>query len=49
MNSTLQTIIALSMVVGAFAFFALRWWHRRKKQGCGGGCGCSDTKPFWKK
>lgn len=43
MNPTLQTVIALAIVAGAVLYFVLRWWNKRNKPGCGGGCGCSGS------
>jgi hypothetical protein len=44
MSTTLQTVIALLLVAGAFLFFIGKWWLGRKKTGCGGGCGCHSTR-----
>ncbi|MBX9742069.1 MAG: hypothetical protein K2W99_00790 [Chthoniobacterales bacterium] len=41
--SSLQTIIALTLVVLTVIGFLWRWWQRRNKLGCGGGCCCSST------
>jgi len=44
MNATLQTAIALTLVVMTALAFLYRWWKSRKKTGCGGGCSCSANK-----
>jgi attachment p12 family protein len=43
---TLQTIVVLVIVAGAFAYLASRnlRMFRGKSGGCGGGCGCSKSK-----
>ncbi len=44
MTPEIQTAIALALVAGAVLYFVRGWWNRRKKLGCGGGCGCSSKK-----
>jgi hypothetical protein len=44
MTPALQTALALAIVVLAVSAFVIRWALRRKKPGCGGGCGCSGKK-----
>ncbi len=38
MSPTIQTVIALALVAGAVIFFVMRWWNKRNKPVCGGGC-----------
>jgi hypothetical protein len=40
MNSNLQTVIALAIVVLVAALLARSYFKKRKNPGCGGGCGC---------
>ena len=44
MGPDIQTITALTLVVLAVGYFAVRWLKARKKPGCSGGCGCSAAK-----
>ncbi|MBM3856637.1 MAG: FeoB-associated Cys-rich membrane protein [Verrucomicrobia bacterium] len=44
MSASLQTTIALILVVLTVVAFFYRWLRDRKKSGCGGGCGCSFNK-----
>ncbi|MFZ4116682.1 MAG: FeoB-associated Cys-rich membrane protein [Chthoniobacterales bacterium] len=44
MNTSLQTILALALVFVTAVAFALSWWQKRHKPGCGGGCGCAGIK-----
>lgn len=42
MSPTLDTILVAALVLGALAFFALRFL--RKKKSCASGCGCATAK-----
>ncbi|MEI6323794.1 MAG: FeoB-associated Cys-rich membrane protein [bacterium] len=44
MTPEIQTAIALALVAGAVLYFVRGWLAKRKKPGCGGGCGCSGKK-----
>ena len=44
MTPEIQTTIALALVAGAVFYFVRSWLVKRKKPGCGGGCGCSGKK-----
>ena len=44
MTPEIQTAIALSLVAGTVLYFVRGWLAKRKKPGCGGGCGCSGKK-----
>ena len=48
MNASLQTAIALTLVVLTVIGFIYRWWKGLKKPGCGGGCGCPSSKTKFK-
>jgi len=48
MNASLQTAIALTLVVLTVIGFMYRWWKGRKKSGCAGGCGCPSSKTKFK-
>ena len=48
MNASLQTAIALTLVVLTVIGFIYRWWRGLKKPGCGGGCGCPSSKTKFK-
>jgi hypothetical protein len=40
MNASLQTFIALSLVVAAASWLVARALVKKKNPGCGGDCGC---------
>jgi hypothetical protein len=40
MNENWQSIAALTVVLITVVLFTVRAAKRRKKTGCGGGCGC---------
>jgi hypothetical protein len=46
MSPTLQTAVALAIVAVAVAWLVVRALSRRRREGCGGDCGCpsSDLK-----
>jgi hypothetical protein len=44
MSPTLQTILALAVVVLAAAWLVRRSLAQRKHPGCGGDCGCPATE-----
>jgi len=41
MSAQLQSYVALAIVLVAIIWMAWRTFGRKKKPGCGGGCGCS--------
>ena len=38
MPSTLQTVLALALVLLALAFLLRSWFGKRRQTGCAGGC-----------
>jgi hypothetical protein len=47
MNPLLDQIAVAAIVVGALAFFVVRFLRRRAGgKNCGSGCGCSSSKPL---
>lgn len=44
MEQEWQSWVALAVVAGTVAVFAWRFWKRRGRGGCGGGCGCDKKK-----
>ena len=44
MSSSLQTILALSLVALAAVFLLRLWFSKKKKSGCGGGA-CGAVNP----
>ena len=48
MNSDIQSLAAILVVIAAVGYLARRWWKNRHRtsQGCGGAeeCACPSTK-----
>lgn len=49
MSSSLQTLIAVALVVLAGAYLLRSWFGRKKKSGCGSACDCGAISPEVKK
>ena len=45
MNSDSQTWAALAVVALTAGIFAWRAMRGKKRSGCGGGCGCAQSRP----
>lgn len=45
MSENWQSIAALAVVLVTAALFIVRAARKRKKTGCGGGCGCAPRPP----
>lgn len=44
MDSTLQSVVALGLVVLAAGWLVWRTWKRRSNPGCGNDCACPSKK-----
>lgn len=43
MNPLLDQLAVAAVILGALAFFAVRFIRSRRKNSCGSGCGCSTA------
>lgn len=46
MNENWQSLAALAIVLVTAALFIARAAKKRRKPGCGGGCGCAPRPPL---
>jgi hypothetical protein len=45
MNPLLDQLAVAAVILGAIAFFMVRFVRNRRKNSCGSGCGCATPAP----